>query len=171
MSLSERMRAAAPLAGLAGIFILGLSGCIRPMYGANGVNNKLAEIEVAPVPERVGHYLVEELKFETDGSGNRPPPRYRLTLTATSAAVGTIVDIGSQRADAAVVMVNATYSLAEIVGGRIVISGAANASASYDRTEQRYANVRAARDAEIRAATVLADQIRTRLAVALLKEQ
>jgi LPS-assembly lipoprotein len=171
MLLSERKRGAAMLVALAGILLLGLSGCIHPMYGANGVNNKLAEIEVAPIPERVGHYLAEELKFETDGSGNRPSPRYRLTISATSTAVGTIVDIGSQRADAAVVQVNATYSLAEIAGGRAVTSGAVYASASYDRTEQRYANVRAARDAEIRAATVLADQIRTRLAVALLKEK
>ncbi len=41
------------------------------------------------------------------------------------------------------------------------------AMASYDRDAQRFANIRAARDAEIRAAKTLADQIRTRLAVAL----
>jgi LPS-assembly lipoprotein len=171
MSLSDRMREAARLPALAAILVLGLSGCIHPMYGANGVNAKLAQIEVAPIPERVGHYLAEELKFETDGSGDRPPPRYRLTIYATSQAVGTVVNIGNQRADAATVTVAANFTLAEIVGGRTVTSGSANASASYDRTEQRFANVRAARDAEIRAATVLADQIRTRLAVALLSEK
>ena len=37
----------------------------------------------------------------------------------------------------------------------------------YDRTSQRLSNVRAARDAEIRNAKVLADQIRTRIAIAL----
>jgi LPS-assembly lipoprotein len=41
--------------------------------------------------------------------------------------------------------------------------------ASYDRTSQRFANIRAARDAEIRDAKVLADQIKTRLAVALAR--
>ena len=49
-----------------------------------------------------------------------------------------------------------------------VTTGAATSVASYDRSQQRFANVRAARDAEIRAATVLADQIRTRLGIALL---
>jgi LPS-assembly lipoprotein len=171
MSLCDRIRASACPPLLASLVLLSLSGCIRPMYGANGVNTKLAEIEVPSIPDRVGHYLVEELKFETDGSGNPPPPRYRLALSATSTALPTIVDIGMQRADAATVTVSATFALTEIVSGRAITSGSANASAPYDRTEQRFANVRAARDAEIRAATVLADQIRTRLAIALLNEK
>ena len=40
-------------------------------------------------------------------------------------------------------------------------------TASYDRTSQRFANIRAARDAEIRDAKALADQIRTRIMAAL----
>jgi LPS-assembly lipoprotein len=40
-------------------------------------------------------------------------------------------------------------------------------SASYDRFPQRFASVRAARDAEIRVAKLLADQIRTRVAAHL----
>jgi LPS-assembly lipoprotein len=65
-------------------------------------------------------------------------------------------------------VVTATYTLTAIEGGAQITTGTATASASYDRTEQRYANVRAARDAEIRAVGLLADQIRTRLAIALL---
>ena len=42
------------------------------MYGRNGVNTRLAQIEVEPIQDRVGHYLGEELKFETNGSGDRP---------------------------------------------------------------------------------------------------
>jgi LPS-assembly lipoprotein len=39
--------------------------------------------------------------------------------------------------------------------------------ADYDRGSNRYANVRSARDAEIRNAKAMADQIRTRVASSL----
>jgi LPS-assembly lipoprotein len=41
--------------------------------------------------------------------------------------------------------------------------------ASYDRSSQRFANIRAARDAEIRDTRVLAEQIKTRLAADLAR--
>jgi LPS-assembly lipoprotein len=163
MWLSERLRRLVPC-----LLVLALAGCIHPLYGRNGVNTQLAQIEVAPIPDRLGHYLVEELKFDTDGSGNRPPPKYRLTITAKSNVSGLVVNLSQLRSDAAQVVVTATYTLTAIEGGAQITTGTATASASYDRTEQRYANVRAARDAEIRAVGLLADQIRTRLAIALL---
>ncbi len=46
-------------------------------------------------------------------------------------------------------------------------TGKATATASYDRSAQRFATVRAARDADIRLAKVLSEQIRTRLSAAL----
>ena len=155
-------------AAIAVLVASALGGCIHPLYGRSGVNTQLARIEVAPIPDRLGHYLAEELKFDTDGSGNRPTPKYRLVVTATSSVGGLVVNLSQLRSDAAQVVVTATYTLTAIEGGEKITSGTATASASYDRTEQRYANVRAARDAEIRAVQLLADQLRTRLAIALL---
>jgi len=153
------------------VFTLTLAGCIHPLYGPNGVNAQLAQIEVAPIPERVGHYLAEELKFETDGSGDRPPPKYRLTITTRTSVGGLIVNLRTLTSDAAQVTVAADYRLAAIEGDREITKATATATASYDRSQQRFANVRAARDAEIRAATVLADQIRTRIGIALLDQK
>jgi LPS-assembly lipoprotein len=48
-----------------------------------------------------------------------------------------------------------------------VASGTVNGSASYERSPQRFAIVRAQRDAEIRLARLLAEQIRNRLALSL----
>jgi LPS-assembly lipoprotein len=48
--------------------------------------------------------------------------------------------------------------------GRTVFAGTARANATYQRDEQRFASVRAARDADIRVAKLLADDIRQRLA-------
>ena len=52
-------------------------------------------------------------------------------------------------------------------GGDAILTGSAFASASSDRSPQRFAAVRAARDAEIRAARQLAELIRTRVAAGL----
>jgi LPS-assembly lipoprotein len=153
---------------LASALALALSGCVHPLYGTNGVATQLAQIEVAPIPDRVGHYLAEELKFETNGSGTAPPPKYRLNITTQETLGGLIINLHSLTSDAASLTLTANYSLVDIEGGKEVTKGTATANASYDRSQQRFANVRAARDAEIRAATVLADQIRTRVGLALL---
>ena len=131
----------------------------------------LSQIQVSPIPDRLGHYLAEELKFQTDDSGDPPPPRYKLDITVTESVGGLIVNLRNLSTDAAAVTLTATYTLVEIQGGRQVTTGSATATASYDRSAQRFANVRAAREAEIRATNVLADQIRTRLGSAVLNQQ
>jgi LPS-assembly lipoprotein len=57
-----------------------------------------------------------------------------------------------------------TYKLHDVVRDRTVLTEQALARVSIDRSQQRYANVRAIRDAENRAAKVVAEQIRSRLA-------
>jgi LPS-assembly lipoprotein len=151
--------------------LLSLAGCIHPLYGKNGVSAQLAQVEVAPIPDRVGHYLAEELKFQTDGSGAPPPPKYRLNVAVTESVLGLIVNLHSSTSDAAGVTLTATYTLTNIETGASVTAGTVTAYTSYDRSEQRFANVRAARDAEIRAAIVAADQIRTRVGIALLDQK
>jgi LPS-assembly lipoprotein len=149
---------------------LALAGCVHPLYGPNGVQSRLAQIQVSPIADRLGHYLAEELKFQVDGSGAPPPPRYRLDLTVTEQVGGLIVNLRNLTSDTASVTLNATYTLVEIAGGKEITKGSASSSASYDRYQQRFANLRAARDAEIRAANVLAEQIRTRIGIALLDQ-
>ena len=62
----------------------------------------------------------------------------------------------------------ATYTLTKVDGGaRRSCKGTASAAAVYDRTPQRYADLRAARDAEIRLARALSSEISLRLASAL----
>ena len=84
---------------------------------------------------------------------------------------GLIVNLRSLTSDAAAVTLTATYTLVEIQGGRQVTTGRRPRPPPMTDPQQRFANVRAARDAEIRAANVLADQIRTRLGIALLNQK
>jgi LPS-assembly lipoprotein len=61
----------------------------------------------------------------------------------------------------------ATFNLTRIDSGAVLYAGSATSAAVYDRTLQSYANLRAARDAEIRIARALADEIELRVAAAL----
>ena len=79
----------------------------------------------------------------------------------------TTVNTFNGRAEGAGITVEADYKLTPIGGGNAIAEGRVVELVTYDRTSQRLSNVRAARDAEIRNAKVLADQIRIRLAVAL----
>jgi LPS-assembly lipoprotein len=155
---------------------LGLSACFRPLYGptASGepLQAVLAAIEIAPVAtalpqERVGHYLRSELTFDLNGSGIPAPKRYRLAMTFTEQAQSPIVDTSTGRAQSATLVGNVTYTLTSLDGKTEVTSGTATGYATYDRSPQRFATVRAARDADIRLAKSLSEQVRTRLAAAL----
>jgi len=152
-----------------------LGGCFQPMYGgvAGGqLVEELQAIKVEPIPERLGHYLANELIFNLNGTGSSPPPKYRLVITARERVNSPLVDTVTARATAGTVLVDAEYKLYRLPfteGDKPIVEDVAVSAVSYDRTSQRYANLRAARAAEIQNAKVLADQIRTRLALSLAK--
>jgi LPS-assembly lipoprotein len=159
-----------------GTLALGLSACFRPLYGptASGepLTATLAAIEIAPVTtalpqERVGHHLRSELTFDLNGSGIPAPKRYRLTMSFTEQVQSPLVDSSTGRAQSATLVGNVTYRLTSLDGKTEITAGTATGYATYDRSPQRFATVRAARDADIRLAKSLSEQIRTRLAAAL----
>jgi LPS-assembly lipoprotein len=153
------------------LMALALSGCIQPLYGplsAGGdVAGELRAIAVEPIPNRLGHYLGDELIFALNGTGSQVPPKYRLIVTVTENVQTPLIDTVSGYPSAANVVVNADYRLMPVGGTEPITKGQATVVASYDRTSQRFANLRAARDAEIRDAKRLADQIRIRVAAAI----
>ncbi|MGH6823071.1 MAG: LPS assembly lipoprotein LptE [Methylocella sp.] len=150
---------------------LAVSGCIQPLYGPLGaggnVAGELQAIAVEPIPNRLGHYLGNELVFGFNGTGSQVPPKYRLIVTVTENVQTPLIDTVSGYPSAANVVLNADYRLMPVGGTEPITKGQATVVASYDRTNQRFANLRAARDAEIRDAKRLADEIRTRVAAAM----
>jgi LPS-assembly lipoprotein len=64
------------------------------------------------------------------------------------------------------VSVTASYAVYKIGSDEIVLRETARGTASYDRYSQNFANIRAKRDAENRAAEVAAREIRLRVASA-----
>lgn len=158
-----------------GVFAaLALSACtVQPLYGPIGTDAPLAAelqaVAVDPIPDRVGHYVRNELIFALNGTGSDVPPRYRLMVSLKERVQTPILDTVTGRATSATVIVDAEYSLINIADEQVITKGVAFGVASYDRFSNRLANVRAARDGEIRDAKVIADMIRTRVATALSK--
>lgn len=157
-------------AALAGLLAMGLAGCFRPLYGSPEFNGAQAQAGLAGVTinvqgERLAHYLRNELEFGLRGGDPSAAARkYDLTVNTTSRTSGAIVDRISGVAENAVIVVEAKYTLKEIGKSPTLNEGTVVANVSYERSLQRFANTRAARDAEIQASRVLADQIRSRVA-------
>ena len=149
---------------------LGLGGCLQPMYSSMGGNlgAELRAIAVDPVPERLGHYLHDQLLTNFNGTGTTVPTKYRLNLTSNERVQTALVDTVTQRSQNASVVTDVTYTLYRLGSDKAIARGTVTSSAAYDRSEQRFANIRAARDAEIRDAKTLADQITNRVAAALI---
>ena len=159
-------------AGAALALTLGLGGCFTPLYSETahpGLVQALREIEVAPIPERMGHFLADDLVTRLNGSGQTPKPKYRLTVRLNRTLTTPTIQSQIQTADSATVSATALYTLTRIDGetDKPVASGSATNSAVYDRTLQSYADLRAGRDAELRVAKALADEIELRVAGAL----
>ena len=145
MSWSRSLPVLAALA-LAGA----LAGCFQPLYSEAahpGLVEDLRAIEVEPIKDRLGHYLADNLTTDLNGTGQTPTPKYKLTVTVSIATSTPTVS-----------------SLTNVATSATVV---ADANASYDRSQQRYNDLRAARDAEIRLARALSQEISLRLAAQL----
>ena len=156
------------------VIVLGLplclAGCFQPMYAPTSGRDVVSEarsIGIAPIPGMVGHYLENELRFALNGSGEAVEPRYILQVTLNERTQTPLVDTVSGRATSNSVYATAQYKLVPVGGKDPVAQGSVISLASSDRTSQRYANIRAARDAEIRNARSLASDIRTRIVAEL----
>jgi LPS-assembly lipoprotein len=107
-----------------------------------------------------------QLLFNLTGGAAAPPPTHRLTIRMAANRQSVIVDINTGRPDVEDYGLNVNYSLVEIKSGKTVVSSDTYARVSYDipGQEQRFARARGLRDAENRAAKLVADNIRARLA-------
>lgn len=177
MSSSETMTRRHPLAFAAALSLAALvGGCFQPLYGegtvskvGGSVHNAMLGIDVPEIKGLVGHYLRNELVFEFDGGG--APDRQKilkLTATTTESLEVITVDYANGRADSAVLVATADWQLTRAGSNEVVASGQSVVRAPYERSQQRFASLRAARDAQVRAAKNLAQLIKARVAAALV---
>jgi LPS-assembly lipoprotein len=152
---------------------LALGGCFQPMYGEAahpGLAADMRAITISPIKDRIGHYLETNLVVDLNGTGATPASKYRLTIIVSEGTLTPTVESQIGAADAATVSATATYTLTSLADQKTVASGVASSIAVYDRTIQRFGNLRAARDAELRLAKSLADEIELRIGAAISKQ-
>jgi LPS-assembly lipoprotein len=155
--------------GALGVGALALSGCqVSPLYGdrslavggRSATATALSAIVIDEPADRTTQLVRNELFFGL-GSGT-VAPQYRLALRAAS-ATQTLGVGGTGAAFARTVRVTASYQLFGL-GAAPLAENTVISTASYDSVDQRFANQRAAIDAEARAARDVARVIEAQLA-------
>ncbi len=166
---------------LAGVACLGglTAGCFQPLYGEHSLTNApaigpaLAGVDVNQIAApngsseaRVAVEVRNQLLFDLTGGAAPPPPTHRLAMRMTTTRLSVIVDINSGRPDVEDYGLNVFYTLTEVKTGKPVVTGTTFARVSYDipGQAQRFARARGLRDAENRAAKLIADNVKARLA-------
>jgi LPS-assembly lipoprotein len=149
---------------------MSLAACtVQPLYGptpsGSSVPEALTRITIDPVDTRVAQEVRNKLIFDLTGGAAIRDPVYRMRLIVTSSEIPLGVT-PVESAPAYSVTVTATYALVAIGSDDIILRATARGTASYDRVNQVFANVRAKLDAENRAAALVADEIRLRVASA-----
>jgi LPS-assembly lipoprotein len=153
-----------------GLLALGLAGCFRPLYGSQefgglAVQRGLSGIKIELDGERLAHYLRNELEFGLRGGDPTVAvTTHRLVIRADQKTSAVIVDRIQGTAESGYMTLTAKYTLFPVNAPKAETEGDATVVVSYDRSQQRFATLRAARDAEIQGARQLADQIKTRVA-------
>jgi LPS-assembly lipoprotein len=172
-----RTRIAARLMAVVAMAAL-TAGCFQPMYaehtdGTPDLRDKLLGVEVPPVDKpngsreaRIGVEIRNALAFKLYGNATGMPPTHRLVLRFTTSKSSLIIDQNTGLPTSENYGIDAQYNLIEIASNKSVMTGSTFARVSYDMpgSYQRFARSRAFRDAEDRAAQVIAENIQTRLA-------
>jgi LPS-assembly lipoprotein len=166
-----RFCAAALIAMLAG-------GCgFQPLYGERTLTGEpglaavmqgvdITQITAAPGTPlaRLAVEVRNELTFGMNDG--RQPKTHRLDIVLSTGATSLIVDPTTARPEFEMISVDATFTLVDIATAKPVMNAFATARVSYDipGQQQRLGLTRGQRSAQSRAALVIAQQIRARLA-------
>jgi LPS-assembly lipoprotein len=161
--------------GLAGL----CAACFQPLYatksltGEKSIGEALAQVQIERVPapngtpdSRIANEIQNQLDSELNGGGGMHSPTHKLAVRFTASRSSIITDVTTGRVESEISGLDSTFTLTELATGKVVLNGRtfSRVSSDYPGQQQRFARVRARLDAEDRAAKVLAENIRTRLA-------
>lgn len=175
MSWRNRIEGACCRFAAIGVLSIALAGCFQPMYGelpvgsGPSLRDALRDVEIAEIDGRVGQEIRNDIIFELTGGGGNPiGAPFKLTMSISNSTQAPIIDpsTGISRVD--IVALTVRYYLTDVAAKKLVFTDSTLARVSVDRSLQRFARVRGIRDAENRAAKVVAQQIRSRLATYFL---
>ena len=156
-----------------GLATAALAGCggsgFRPLYGSlggAGVEEKMAQIEIVPIPGSTGQRIRNELLFKARGGGNGLPPVYRLEVAIKESNTTTLV-LRDGTSAANIYQIDAKFQLVRIKENKVMLQGQSASRATFERFANVFSNVRAADDAQDRAAKTIAVDLKSRIAAFL----
>jgi LPS-assembly lipoprotein len=130
-------------------------------------------VEIPPVDKpnasreaRIQVEIRNALAFKLYGNATGMPPTHRLVLRFTTSRSSLMIDQTTALPSSENYGIDAQYNLIDLTTNKSVMTGTTFSRVSYDipGQAQRFARLRGLRDAETRAAKVIADNIRSRLA-------
>jgi len=141
---------------------------VRPLYApdANGVSarSQLPAIAVDEPVTRQEQVFRNVLLFGLRGGGEAAAPLYRLNYRMTFDVQQLAIEAVTGTPTTYQIAGRIAYILEDAATSEALLVDEALATASYNRSSQNFANLRAQRDAENRMATDLANKVETRLA-------
>jgi LPS-assembly lipoprotein len=158
--------------------LLALSACgFQPLYGQRGVSGgsvveEFAHVRIAPIADRAGQMLYNELRDRLNPQGKPATPRYLLAITLVETRQE-LAYRGDETATRANMDLVATYVLRHAVTegdegeDQVVAHGEARITTSYDILDSQFATLVSIDDARARAVRALSDDLQARLATAL----
>lgn len=155
---------------LALLFALALPACgLQPIYaGASGSGAvaDLSSVAIAPIEGRTGWLVATALEDRVSLRQGDAAPRYRLDvqLDENLESLGLLSDETVTRERR---VLRARYQLVDLSSGAILLDATAGSDAGIDVVSSDYATIAAERAAAERLAQVVADQIVTRVSLAL----
>ncbi len=159
------------LAAAMGFSAILVSGCgsnaggFQPLYGSTGgqtYDQRLATVEIANIPGRVGQRIRNELIFERSTGTQSVNPERRLDIIITETVLTTLVN-STGASGSQVYQLEARYQLIDLQTKKKIFEGRSLGRGSFDRFDSIYSNVRARQDAENRVAKSVSDEIKTRV--------
>ena len=146
-----------------------LTACgFQPLYGerTGGVPVRQAfnAISIAPIPNRVGQLVRNQLIDALTPLGQPRDPAYVLAVTLIQTKEG-VAFRSDEQATRFKVTMEAKFALREFDRGAIITQGSTRSVAAFNIVRSEFANITAEVDAQRRAARQVADSIALRLGV------
>ena len=164
------------LKGVAAAALLPLGGCFQPLYGTRTGGGEerveqldvLRMIDITPGGDRPSQVFRNELIFLLRGGKDELPPKYRLDFRQVSRIAAVSVQVQADVPQSYILSLTNKFSFWNINQDKVIFDGTSFAEASFSFSNQRFANTRALKDAQERAAKDVARDVRTRI-IAFLK--
>jgi LPS-assembly lipoprotein len=155
------------------LLVLLAAACgFRPLYGDQGVSEQaFYDIEIAPINGRIGqilrNHLIDRLR---PGSSYVRSSKYTLNVNLAKSKEGVAIarDEAATRFN---VTLTANFVLRDNAASSDVLKGTVRSVAVYNVVQSDYATLVAEREAQSRASRDISDELRTRLATFLSRNE